>query len=245
MFFFKKRALTGGFDFLGADMHNHVLPGIDDGAPDLATSVHLLEELKKLGFSRIIPTPHTYKALYPNTPATIGAAFEALKAGLGEAEQLSDIPLIESYASEYMMDDHFTGIRKDAAPLSFGAERVLIEMSFADSAPMLLDEIFQLQLLGKVPVLAHPERYPYLFGQTAYFEHLTALGCELQLNLLSLTNHYGKGPQLTALKLLEKNLYTWAGTDTHHTGHIDLLHHLTVSKYFARLRQYPFRNKML
>jgi len=245
MFFKRKESLNKDFSFLGVDMHNHILPGIDDGAPDIHTSIQLLSALKNMGFSEIIPTPHTYTSLYLNTPNTIGDAFDSLQIALSMTLENYSLPVVKRFASEYMVDHHFSGIITSNAPLSFGQNRVLIEMSFADIAPMLMDEIFQLQLQGYIPVLAHPERYPYLLGNLEYFEHLVSIGCELQLNLLSLTDHYGTGPQKMALKLLEKNMYSWAGTDTHHMGHIELLQKLLNSKLFRKIQEYPFKNSEL
>lgn len=236
------------FAFLGTDMHNHVLPGLDDGAPDVATSLQLLRGLKELGFHRVLATPHTYTALYPNTPQTIAAAYTQLQetlaqeSGAESAADTSPYPQLIGYASEYMVDDEFIKIRTQAPPLTFGKQRVLIEMSFADEASMLLDEVFQLQINGYVPVLAHPERYPYLFGNMHYFRKLVSLGCELQLNLLSLTDHYGKGPQKTAFELLKYRLYTWVGTDAHHLGHIEMLRGLLRSRHFSKIAEYGFRN---
>ena len=243
MFFSKKKSSITDFSFLAADMHNHILPGIDDGAPDTATSLLLLSELSALGFNKVIPTPHTYQGIYPNTPTTIAASYDQLKNALDNAA--GTFPIVDHYGSEYMMDGHFTSIRSKNEVLSFGKDRVLVEMSFADNAPMLMDEIFQLQLQGKIPVLAHPERYTYLFGQMGYFEQLIRMGCELQLNLLSLLEHYGKGTQKTALQLLDKQWYSWAGTDTHHMGHIQLLKDLTTTKNFQKIVDYPFLNKGL
>jgi tyrosine-protein phosphatase YwqE len=243
MFFHINKTTITDYSFLATDMHNHILPGIDDGATDTATSLLLLGELYALGFSKIIPTPHTYQEIYPNTPATIGAAYDLLQKALEHAT--GEFPIVDHYGSEYMMDGHFTSIRSKNEMLSFAKDRVLVEMSFADNAPMLLDEIFQIQLQGKIPVLAHPERYTYLFGQPAYFEQLIRMGCELQLNLLSLLDHYGKGTQKTALHLLDKQWYSWAGTETHHIGHIQLLKQLTQSKNFQKIVDYPFLNKGL
>ena len=243
MFFKKAKANNNNFDFIGVDMHNHVLPGIDDGAPDTEMSLLLMAELKSLGFHKLIPSPHTFNSLYPNTPQTIQAAFEVLKKSMRTCPNL--LPELNNFASEYMMDDYFKTIRCNDKPLSFGFDHVLIEMSFADEAPMLLEEIFQLQLLGCIPVLAHPERYPYLNGNISYFNMLVDRGCQLQLNLLSLTDQYGKGPQRTALKLLDLELYSWAGTDAHHLGHIDLLKQLVKSKQFNKIVDYPFKNRQL
>jgi hypothetical protein len=76
-------------------MHNHVLPGIDDGAPDTQTSLLLLTSLYNLGFSKVIPTPHTYTALYPNTPDTIKEAFCSLQAHIALESDSATGPLPE------------------------------------------------------------------------------------------------------------------------------------------------------
>jgi tyrosine-protein phosphatase YwqE len=254
LFFTRKYKLADGFSFLGVDMHNHVLPGLDDGAPDVKASLELLSGLKALGFEQVVATPHTYMALYPNTPQTIEVAYNSLQealhaggaSGAAASGETGRYPQLIGYASEYMIDDDFRKLRTDAPPLQIGQKCVLIEMSFADEAPMLLDEVFQLQIHGYIPVLAHPERYPYLFGNMHYFSKLISLGCELQLNLLSLTDHYGKGPQKTALELLHRRFYKWAGTDVHHMGHIDMLHQLLRStRLMNKIVEYPFRNKGL
>ena len=243
MFFKKTKAVYNSYNFIGVDIHNHVLPGIDDGAPDAETSLLLMTELKNLGFNKLIPSPHTFNSLYPNTPQTIQASYDLLKKSMASCP--NDLPELNNFASEYMMDDYFKTIRSNGKPLSFGYDHVLIEMSFADEAPMLLEEIFQLQLMGCIPVLAHPERYPYLNGNFSYFKALVDRGCQMQLNLLSLTDQYGKGPQKTALKLLDLELYSWAGTDVHHLGHIDLLKQLVNSKHFNKIEDYPFKNRQL
>ena len=64
------------------DFHNHILPGIDDGAPDPETSLRLLRGLKNLGFEQVKASPHTIADTHPNTPETIKSAFETLNAYL-------------------------------------------------------------------------------------------------------------------------------------------------------------------
>lgn len=69
MFFIKRSKVK--FDFIGIDIHNHILPGIDDGSSSTDNSFELMQELSKMGFNALIPTPHTYPELYPNTPESI------------------------------------------------------------------------------------------------------------------------------------------------------------------------------
>ena len=91
------------YAFLGTDMHSHLLPGIDDGAPDVATSIELIRGLLALGFERFIATPHVMAELHPNTPESIRAAEAELQEALAQAG--IDAPL--TAAAEYMIDEQF------------------------------------------------------------------------------------------------------------------------------------------
>ncbi|MCX6224892.1 MAG: hypothetical protein NTV01_09130 [Bacteroidia bacterium] len=65
--FSKKKIFYQDFSQFGADLHSHVLPGMDDGSPSLEESVKMLKAMVKAGFGRIITTPHVISALYPRT----------------------------------------------------------------------------------------------------------------------------------------------------------------------------------
>jgi protein-tyrosine phosphatase len=243
MFFSKKNSRSVSYEFLGADMHNHVLPGIDDGAPDVAASLKLLKMLFEIGFKKVIPTPHRASNLYPNDPCTIQKAWDTIASRL-KTDPIG-YPDILKFGAEYMLDGDFCSLRKTNRLMTFANNRVLIEMSYAAASPILLDEIYELQMAGYKPILAHPERYSYISGNYSYLENLVRRGCELQLNLLSLTDCHGRLAQKTALKLLDMELYHWAGTDVHNEVHINFLKELLQSRYVELLIEYPFQNKLL
>ena len=69
-----KELIPNGF----VDIHSHILPGIDDGAKNIEESIKLISEMKKMGFSKIIGTPHTFPGLYENTNETIKKSFEKI-----------------------------------------------------------------------------------------------------------------------------------------------------------------------
>jgi len=243
MFFSKKNLNNQSYEFLGVDMHSHVLPGIDDGATDVPASLRLLKMLYEIGFKKVIPTPHCASNLYPNDPCTIQKAWDATASQLRTGS--AGYPDMLKFGAEYMLDGDFGSLRKANRLMTFANNRVLVEMSYAAASPILLDEIYELQMAGYKPILAHPERYSYISGNYSYLESLVRRGCELQLNLLSLTDFYGKLAQKTALKLLDMELYHWAGTDVHNEVHINLLRELIQSRYFGLLIEYPFQNKLL
>src|SRR5258708_35592247 len=85
-------------------MHSHLIPGIDDGAKDMESSLKLIRGLIGLGHKKIITTPHINADIFPNTPAIIGNGLAIVRA---ELERLK-IDIEFRAAAEYLMDDHFT-----------------------------------------------------------------------------------------------------------------------------------------
>lgn len=217
---FKKKSYPDvDFSGIATDMHSHLLPGIDDGSPDAATSRRLINGLMELGYRQFITTPHILMGMYDNTPETIEGAYTRLE----QDAPASRLPL--RFAAEYMMDDHFENV------LFSGSERiltikdnlVLVEFSFVTINVNYKKILFEMQIRGFQPVLAHPERYLYLSRSREVYEDLKDKGCLFQLNLLSLAGYYGKPTQELAQYLLKKNYVDLLGTDLHHVRHLEAL----------------------
>lgn len=242
---FRKRSSSNhpiDFSILEVDMHSHLIPGIDDGAPDLETAIHLVEELQKIGFKKIITTPHVMSDLYPNTSETIKKGLKQLKLGLKAAG--IEIPI--SVAAEYLMDEGFAKKVEDESLLTLGENKVLVEMSFISPPPNLKTLLFNLQLKGYSPILAHPARYQYYHNDFREYERLRDRGCSFQLNILSLTGYYGKAIKQVALKLLKNNMIEYLGTDLHNDRHLEHLQEaLNSTKFKKLLEQYSFKNATL
>ena len=201
------------------DIHNHILPGIDDGAANVEDSLNLIRKFGEFGVNEFIATPHIMNDYYPNTPESINGALQLLNDKLRE-EGITEVKV--KAAAEYMMDHSFMELMEREELLTLSENYVLVEMSYFQ-APINLNEIlFQLQTRSYKPLLAHPERYAFYHTRdlSKYYE-LKNRGCIFQLNLLSVTGHYGKHIQETALKLLERNQYDFIGTDTNQMRHLD------------------------
>ena len=152
--FRKKITIPSGLSGLRCDMHSHLIPGIDDGSPDLETSIRLIRGLMDLGYKKIITTPHINADIFPNTPAIIRAGEAEVSGEL--ARQGIDVEL--HAAAEYLMDDRFVRMLEEGEPLlTLQDKLVLVELSFAVPAMNIKEILFQLQLKGYQPVLAHPE----------------------------------------------------------------------------------------
>ena len=237
---FKKQKTLESFAFLHTDIHSHLIPGIDDGAPDLETSIALIKGLRDLGFKKLITTPHIMADLYPNTPEIIKEGLTKVRAAL-EAE---DINIEIDAAAEYLMDEGFANKIKAGNLLTLGDNYVLVEMSFISPPPNLEQLLFQLQTKGYRPIMAHPERYSYYGSDLSNFERLKERGCLLQLNLLSLSGYYGPDVRRVATKILQAGLFDLMGTDLHHERHQNALQALLQDgRAGALLEGYNWRNK--
>jgi len=203
---------------VGTDMHSHLLPGIDDGSPDLPTSLRLIRGMMDLGYSKLITTPHIMGDMYKNTPEIINGKLELLRNAVKEEGLNVEI----NAAAEYFLDDHVERILKTGEPLlTISGKMVLVEFSLAYPSHGLKDILFNLQMQGYLPVIAHPERYIYLERNKEFYEELKDIGCLFQLNLLALTGHYGKSVQDLANYLAKKEYYDLVGTDLHHYRHLE------------------------
>lgn len=195
------------------DIHSHILPGIDDGAKNIKESVELISKMKKLGFSKIIGTPHTYTGLYDNTNDSIQNAFNNLKGDL-------DVDIKLDYASEYMLNNEIIYSAKNKKLLCLKKNYVLVEMSYLSPPTNLYEIIYELKVNGYSPILAHPERYLFYKNNFSEFNRLKENGLMFQVNLLSSTGYYGKDVLRLVNKLLENNLIDFVGSDIHNINHI-------------------------
>ncbi|GAA3641685.1 tyrosine-protein phosphatase [Flavivirga jejuensis] len=214
------------------DIHNHILPGIDDGAKTIEDALLLIKKMKELGVKQFIPTPHIMQDFYPNTDESIGGAYQILLEALSASKSLDTITV--NPAAEYMLDSHFESLLENKNLFTLKRDYVLIEMSYFQAPINLEDIIFKIKTQGYLPILAHPERYSFYHNNLEYYKRLKQLGCFFQLNLLSLGNHYGKNVEKTASYLIEEQLIDFVGTDIHNEGHVDKLSNLTLNKKIVK-----------
>ena len=204
-----KELIPNGF----VDIHSHIIPGIDDGAKNIKESIKLISKMKKLGFSKIIGTPHSYPGLYNNTNETIKTAYNELSKNITEEINID-------YASEYMLDNNIIQKARKNELLCLKDNYVLVEMSYVGETINLFEIIYEIRVNDYKPILAHPERYLFLNGQINKLYKLKKYGCLFQANLLSLTNFYGKDVSKFLEKLLNKELIDFFGSDIHSMRHV-------------------------
>ncbi len=198
------------------DIHSHILPGIDDGAKNLTESYEMINEMKSLGFSKIIGTPHTISGLYDNTNEIIKSSFLKIK-----TEKINDVVI--DYASEYMIEPELIYKAENKNLLTLKKKFVLTEMSFIQAPKDLYEILFIIQTNGYKPIIAHPERYLYFSKDFSDYEKLKNIGCKFQLNLLSSVGYYGPDVLKITNKLLKNNFIDYVGSDIHSIKHINFI----------------------
>lgn len=188
------------------DIHSHILPGVDDGSPDKATSFELLQFLEELGITSVWFTPHVMSDMKQNTKSYLTERFEMFRTSYKG-------PIKLHQAGEYMMDAQFTAKLPDEV-LPLGKSHLLVETSYM-LPPVGMKNILAAVRKNYFPVIAHPERYTYM-TMDDYRNLYRTDGYNLQLNLMSLSGYYSPGARHAAETLLAAGMYTYVGTDLHH-----------------------------
>jgi protein-tyrosine phosphatase len=201
------------------DIHSHILPGIDDGSPDIETSLKLIQGLYDLGYRKLVATPHVIGDFYRNNPVIINGQLEKVKAACRQAN--IDIEL--SAAAEYMLDDYFLQILKKKEVLPVHKDIILTELPYSVMPMNVTELVFEVITAGYKPILAHPERYFYYHHDFNEYFRLRELGFSLQVNLLSLTGYYGAVVAKGAKFIFDNGLADYVGTDLHHERHLEKL----------------------
>ncbi len=214
------------------DMHSHFLPGIDDGAPTLEDSIQLIKGMQSMGYKKLITTPHIYWDIYKNTSDIILNKLSIVK----DEILRQGIEIEIEAAAEYFCDEHFEELIEKKDLLSFGNNKyVLLEISFMDENVNLQRALFNLRLAGYRPILAHPERYEYWHNNFEKYEKYFDQEILLQLNINSLTGHYGPGVKRISERLIDKGMIQFLGSDCHHNGHLNLMESARKSYHLKKL----------
>jgi protein-tyrosine phosphatase len=192
------------------DIHAHILPGLDDGPPDLETAARLAQALVSQGVTDVICTPHYLIGVYQPTRATVLAALEALQA------RAPDLKL--HLGAEVYIDDQ-QSVRRvtsgEALTLGDGGRYVLIEHPLSGLPLYAEDAVFELRAHGITPIVAHPERNEDVIRSRKSVRRMVELGALLQINAGSVLGEFGKDVGRTARSLVEDGLVHFLASDCH------------------------------
>jgi protein-tyrosine phosphatase len=199
------------------DLHCHFIAGIDDGAPSPEEGLAILRGLHEIGFDRVMATPHMRVGMFENQKADLLAAFERTEAGLAG---VADLPAL-GLGCEHYFDDVVYGRLVAGEGLPYPGERaVLLEFYGVDFPPVVVERLFDLRRKQLLPVIAHPERYRYLWTKPEALEKLVDSGIATLLDTAAMIGKYGREPQRAAEMLLERGLYHAACSDAHRAADV-------------------------
>jgi protein-tyrosine phosphatase len=215
------------------DIHSHLLPGIDDGATTFEDTLRLTQALQIFGVTQFITTPHIIQHIWENTHA--GIIFKKVET-IQQLEK-NNITIPFQAAAEYLMDDQFVRLFQSHDLLTLKDNYVLVEMSYINAPIQLYSILFDLQVAGYIPILAHPERYLFYHNNFNEYVKLRRAGCLFQLNLLSVVGYYGTQITKIAEQLLAKGMYDYVGSDVHHDNHIAAFEQKVKLKDLAPLKE--------
>jgi tyrosine-protein phosphatase YwqE len=179
---------------------------------------------------------------YKNTPQSISKKLDILKQEIKKAGYEIEL----ACAAEYYLDEWFLEKINNPEPLlSFGDNYVLFETSFINESLNFREIVFALKSAGYKPVLAHPERYTYLYGRFDELVKMHESGILFQININSLSGYYSEAARRTAEKLIDLKLVNFIGTDAHSTRHINILSKTFKLSYFKKVLALPLLNYQL
>ncbi|MBZ0096385.1 MAG: hypothetical protein K8H75_13565 [Sulfuricella sp.] len=194
------------------DLHCHMLPGIDDGAPDLATALEMARIAVADGIKVVACTPHIYPGMYENTATGIRQAVENFRLRLAEA----GIPLQLTYGADtHLAPDLIARMRAGEVPTLHGTRYFLLEPPHHVAPPRLEEFVFNLLAVGYVPIITHPERLSWISSHYDIFRNMAEHGAWMQITAGSLTGRFGEQVQYWAELMLDEGLVHILATDAH------------------------------
>ncbi len=238
----KKKDTASLAEALRIDIHSHLLSGIDDGVQSVEQAEEIIRHFQQLGYSRLITTPHIISDAYKNTPEIIKQKLQELQLHLEKAGVDVEIQA----AAEYYLDDYvFKLVEQDKEVLTFGNKYMLFETNFLTEPFNMKEFIFMATVKGYKLVLAHPERYQYMYQNIEKASDLIDRGVLLQVNINSIVGHYGAEVQSVAKKLIDRGWVHFLGSDCHHLQHAKLIEQAKSMKYFQKALSLPLLNNTL
>ncbi len=194
------------------DLHSHILPGVDDGPKDMETSIRIAKIYEENGFEKVVATSHYFgegKGLQVQD-------IESVKYELEDMLDREGIDLKIYMGNElYLSPDILESIKSGKALTMAGSRYVLVEMPANEVPDYTEDILFELQIKGYIPIIAHPERNRAIVDNPNILYSIIEKGSMAQLNLHSLVGMYGKDVMYTAGVLLKHDLIHFVGTDSH------------------------------
>ena len=196
------------------DLHAHILPGVDDGAPNLECALTMSEMAVESGVSAIVATPHC------NMPGRFANYWDyslhgKIKAFQQELRKAGIRLAIVSGMEVFGTPDTPELLRQGKLTTLGGSRYLLIEFPFEGYAQQATEILRAILAMGYRPVVAHPERYRYVQNVPSLLNQWQSIGCLMQLNKGSLLGSFGRAAQTLALSMIDRGFAAAVASDAH------------------------------
>lgn len=195
------------------DIHSHIINEIDDGSKNIEMTINMLKKAEQSGTTDIIATPHFMRGRFEVEYNEVVKKVE----GLREIAKENNIN-INIYAGQevYYSKNILEYYNDKIIGTINNTKYMLIELPMLEfNIDEVINIIYELQIRGITPIIAHPERYKLFIKKPSMINSLIKEGMLFQLNAGSLTGNFGKDVKKTATKYLENNIYSFIGSDAH------------------------------
>lgn len=194
------------------DIHNHLLPGLDDGARNIETTLGILDSARNQGINKIIATPHYFRGMYENAYEAVVSKVSDLNLKIKE-EGLN----IEVFpGQEILLDKYTLDLLKEGIIHGLNdSDYMLVEFRLNAVPKDALDMIYEIKIQGITPIIAHPERYIEFIKKPERINDFLEEGCIFQINSGSIIGSFGKEVKKTAKLFLEHGLCDFIASDAH------------------------------
>ena len=191
------------------DIHCHILPGVDDGAPDVETSKAMIREAYKQGVRYMIATPHYRPEMFEPSMRDVLRGYHILR------EYAADVGISIRLGCEYYRNDQMIWhLDRKIRPTMLGSRYVLVEFSTNDSFVTIRNYIYELITHGYNPIVAHVERY-FCCQEVKKVAELKNLGATIQINADSVLGYDGRKIKKFCLDLMKQDYLDFVASDAH------------------------------
>lgn len=195
------------------DLHSHIIWNVDDGSKSEEMTVQMLKTAEESGTSKIVATPHFFSGYFTVSREEIKEKVEKVKALAKENNINIEIYQgQEVYYSERILEQYEEGLIGTINDSRY----MLIELPMREfSITEILDNLYELQLKGIIPVIAHPERYHKFIKEPKLINKFIEEGFLFQLNAGSIAGDFGKDVKNATKLFIEHRVYNFIGSDAH------------------------------
>lgn len=228
------------------DVHCHIINEIDDGSRDLETTIEMLKIAERDGNREIIATPHYYRGRYEHQYSEVKKRVEELNK-LCLEENIN----VKIHSGQEIMLDKYTPELYEQGKIGclMDSKCMLLELDPFELKPYTFDILYELKILGIVPIIAHPERYEFIMKDFNIINKFIEEGCYFQLNAGSIEGKFGKKVQNNAVKFLQYELCDFIGSDAHgikrRTPELKGVNEMLINSYEKILKEIEINNSNL